>query len=156
MMSKLRELEELRSIVEDAKKKDKRVIFANGVFDIVHVGHVRYLREAKSFGDVLIVAMNSDASTRAIKGDDRPYNDEQKRIEILSEFVSVDHIILFDDPDVKRLLLELKPDVQAKGTDYTAETVPERDIVMSYGGSVMIAGDEKNHSSTEIIEDLRK
>jgi rfaE bifunctional protein nucleotidyltransferase chain/domain len=151
MNDKLKELDQLKSIVSELKRDNKKVIFANGVFDIIHVGHIRYLKEAKSFGDALVVAVNSDVSTKKIKGDSRPYTDEGERVEILSELSCVDYIILFDDPDVKRLLTELQPDVQAKGTDYTEETVPERDIVLSYGGEVMIAGDPKDHSSSEII-----
>lgn len=155
MKSKLRKLNELQTIVKTAKKCGKKVVFANGVFDILHVGHVRYLREARTFGDILIVAVNSDLSTKLIKGESRPFTSEGERIEILNELRCVDFIIIFDDKDVKRLLLELKPDIQVKGTDYTIDTVPEREIVIGYGGSVMIAGDEKTHSSTQIIEMIR-
>jgi rfaE bifunctional protein nucleotidyltransferase chain/domain len=155
MSDKLKNLTELKNIVDEAKRHNKNVIFANGIFDIIHVGHIRYLKEAKTLGDILIVAVNSDASAKKIKGEDRPYTNEKERLEILSEFTCIDYLILFDDTDVRRLLGELKPDVQAKGTDYTEDSVPERDVVLSYGGKVMITGDKKEHSSTEIIRELK-
>lgn len=155
MNNKLKGLDELKDIITGAKADGKKVIFANGVFDIIHVGHVRYLKEAKTFGDMLVVAVNSDVSTRKIKGEGRPYTSEDERVEILGELACVDYMVLFDDPDVRRLLMELKPNVQVKGTDYTKDNVPERDIVHSYGGEVMIAGDEKTHSSSEMISTLK-
>ncbi len=150
-VDKVISLEKLKIIVASEKAEGKKVIFANGVFDLLHVGHIRYLKGSKELGDVLIVAVNSDSSVRSFKGSDRPHTPEDERLEILSSLNMVDYIILFSEPDVKHLLLELKPDVQVKGTDYTEETVPERDVVLSYGGSVAIAGDPKNHSSTEMI-----
>ncbi len=154
MIDKLKDINELKAILIGAKELGKKIVFANGVFDILHVGHIRYLKEARSLGDMLIVAVNSDTSTNVIKGAGRPYTPESERIEILSELNCIDYLILFDDKEVRRLLRELKPDIQVKGTDYTAETVPERDTVLAYGGQVMIAGDEKRHSSTEIIDKL--
>lgn len=154
-MDKVFELGKLKEIVESEKAHGKRVIFANGVFDILHVGHIRYLKGAKALGDILVVAVNSDSSVKSYKGDDRPHTPEQERLEILSSLDMIDYIVLFSDPDVENLLLELKPHVQAKGTDYTEETVPEKDIVASYGGKVAIVGDPKDHSSTEMIDKVR-
>jgi len=154
-MNKVVELENLKKIVDSEKAEGKKVIFANGVFDILHVGHIRYLNGAKALGNVLVVAVNSDSSVKSYKGDDRPHTPEEERLEILSSLDMIDHIVLFSDPDVGKLLLELKPHVQAKGTDYTEDTVPEKDIVASYGGKVAIVGDPKDHSSTEMIDKVR-
>ncbi|MEK6709688.1 MAG: adenylyltransferase/cytidyltransferase family protein [Nitrospinota bacterium] len=150
LSAKLRTLEALRGETEGLKAQGKRVIFANGCFDILHVGHVRYLREARALGDVLVVAVNSDASARRLKGEGRPYTPEAERLEILASLEPVDYLLVFDEPDVSRLLLALKPHVHAKGTDYTAETVPERETVRGYGGEVAICGDPKDHSATAI------
>ena len=147
---KILSLEDLREAVERDKKAGRRVIFANGCFDILHAGHVRYLRGARSLGDVLIVAVNSDASALRLKGGGRPYTPLEERLEILSALEAVDYLTVFDEDDVSRLLLALKPHVQAKGTDYTIDTVPERETVRSYGGEVAICGDPKDHSSSEI------
>ncbi len=147
---KILSLEDLWGAVERDKKAGRRVIFANGCFDILHAGHVRYLRGARSLGDVLIVAVNSDASALRLKGEGRPYTPLEERLEILSALEAVDYLTVFDEDDVSRLLLALKPHVQAKGTDYTIDTVPERETVRSYGGEVAICGDPKDHSSTEI------
>ena len=142
--------ESLAEAVERDKKAGKRVIFTNGCFDILHAGHIRYLREARALGDVLILAVNSDASARRLKGEGRPYTSQDERLEILSALEAVDYLTLFDEDDVSALLIALKPHVHAKGTDYTAETVPERETVRSYGGEVAICGDPKDHSSTDI------
>jgi rfaE bifunctional protein nucleotidyltransferase chain/domain len=142
--------EDLAEAVERDKKAGKRVIFTNGCFDILHAGHIRYLREARALGDVLILAVNSDASARRLKGEGRPYTSQDERLEILSALEAVDYLTLFDEDDVSALLIALKPHVHAKGTDYTAETVPERETVRSYGGEVAICGDPKDHSSTDI------
>jgi len=147
---KLRSLEILMDEVARLKTDGKRIVLANGCFDILHVGHVRFLRAAKDHGDFLIVAVNSDASARRLKGEGRPYVPEKERLELLSCLDPVDRLILFDEADVSKLLLALRPHVHAKGTDYTAETVPERDTVRSYGGEVAICGDAKERSSTEI------
>jgi rfaE bifunctional protein nucleotidyltransferase chain/domain len=147
---KLRTLGELSAEVERQKAAGKRVIFANGCFDILHAGHIRYLREAKSLGDFLVVAVNDDASAKKLKGEGRPYTPEGERLEILSCLEPIDRLILFGEDTVSNLLLALRPHVHAKGTDYTAETVPERETVKSYGGEVAICGDPKDHSSTDI------
>lgn len=137
-----------------ARRGETEVVMANGVFDLFHVGHLRYLEAAAEVGDVLVVAVNSDASTRAYKGPDRPVIPEAERAEIVAGLACVDHVIVFDDPNVERLLETLKPDVHAKGTDYTEDTVPERAVVQGYGGRVAICGDPKDHSSTEIMARL--
>ncbi len=146
-MTKLTRLEELPKAL-----KGKKVVLANGCFDILHVGHLRYLKGARQLGDVLVVAINSDRSVRAIKDPGRPILDEGERVALVSALDCVDHVVLFDEPDVVRVLQVLKPAVHAKGTDYTEETVPERDIVTAYGGAVRITGDPKDHSTREIIE----
>ncbi len=130
----------------------KKVVLANGCFDILHVGHVRYLEHARTFGDILIVAINSDKSMRQIKDQGRPILTENERVLLVSALRSVDYVVLFDEPDVSRVIEILRPAVHAKGTDYTEETVPERHKVLAYCGEVRIAGDPKNHSTRDIIE----
>lgn len=152
---KLKSLNELRKITSDLRKKGKTIVFCNGCFEILHVGHIRYLKEAAKLGDKLILALNSDLSVKKIKGKNRPLTDQDERAEILSEFPFIDYIIIFDEPNVEKLLYELKPDIHAKGTDYTEETVPERDVVLSYGGKIAITGDPKDHSCTDIITKIR-
>src|SRR3989304_8361674 len=147
-MEKVKTLQELIEIVEDEKNKGKTIVFANGVFDILHVGHVRYLTEARERGDVLIVAVNDDDSVRRLKGNDRPLMSVEERMEILAALLCVDYLVKFSEPTVSNLLLALKPHIQAKGTDYTEDTVPEREVVRSYGGKVAIAGDPKDRSTT--------
>jgi rfaE bifunctional protein nucleotidyltransferase chain/domain len=144
----------LQTTIEELKRSGKKIIFANGCFDILHVGHIRYLQEAKTLGDVLVVAVNDDASMRALKGEGHPYMPEDERLEILAALRCIDYLTLFSENTVDNLLLQLKPDVQAKGTDYTKETVPERETVLSYGGEIAITGDKKTHSSSWIKSDL--
>jgi len=127
----------------------EKIILTNGCFDLLHVGHVRYLRAAKELGGRLIVAVNSDASTRALKGANRPRVPEGERAELLAALADVDAVTVFNAPDVRELVRLLCPDVHAKGTDYTAESVPERDVVLACGGRVEIVGDPKDHSTTE-------
>jgi rfaE bifunctional protein nucleotidyltransferase chain/domain len=129
----------------------EKVILTNGCFDLLHVGHVRYLRAAKSLGGKLVVAVNSDASARSLKGEGRPRVPEAERAEILAAFEDVDAVTVFDAPDVRDLIRLLRPDIHAKGTDYTAENVPERDVVIACGGRVEIVGDPKDHSTTELL-----
>jgi len=152
---KLKKLHELKKIVESKKSKNKTVVFCNGCFDILHVGHIRYLKEAASLGDILILALNSDKSANEIKGEGRPVTEHYERAEILAEFPFIDYIVIFDEHNVEKLLLELKPDIHAKGTDYSQNSVPEKDIVLSYGGRIAITGDPKNHSSTEIFSKIK-
>ena len=145
---------ELEDKVADARVRGQRIVFANGCFDVLHVGHVRYLEAARALGDLLIVAINSDEQARRLKGEGRPLMPQDQRAEIVSALAAVDFVTIFDEPTVAELLLALKPDIHAKGTDYTEDTVPERDVVRSYGGRVAIAGDPKDHSSTEMIEKI--
>ena len=144
----------LQDVIAAAKKDGQRIVFANGCFDVLHVGHVRYLEGAKALGDVLVVAVNSDEQVRKQKGEDRPLIPQDQRAEIVSALAAVDFVTIFDEPTVAELLLALKPDIHAKGTDYTEDTVPERDVVRSYGGRVAIAGDPKDHSSSEMFEQV--
>ncbi len=142
----------LQEAIAAAKNDGRRIVFANGCFDVLHVGHVRYLEAAKALGDLLIVAINSDAQARRLKGEGRPLMPQDQRAEIVSALAAVDFVTIFEEPTVTELLLALKPDIHAKGTDYTEDTVPERDVVRSYGGRVAIAGDPKDHSSSQMIE----
>lgn len=139
-------------LVRDAQQHGKKVVFTNGCFDLLHVGHVRYLEGARALGDILIVAINSDASVVCLKGRGRPLQRQEARAEILSSLACVDHVIIFDTPTVDALLRELRPDIQVKGTDYSIETVPERETVRAYGGKVAIAGDPKGHSTRDLID----
>jgi rfaE bifunctional protein nucleotidyltransferase chain/domain len=134
-----------------AKQAGEVITLANGCFDLLHVGHVRYLRAAKQLGGQLIVAINSDESVRALKGEGRPLMPAEERAEILSALTDVDAVVIFSEHDVRALIREVRPDIHAKGTDYTADTVPERDAVAECGGRVEIVGDPKDHSATEII-----
>ncbi|MEW6536080.1 MAG: adenylyltransferase/cytidyltransferase family protein [Candidatus Auribacterota bacterium] len=155
-MSKLKQLSTLKTVIQDAQKNGKTVVFTNGCYDILHVGHIRCLREAKSIGDILVVAVNSDQSMMNYKGRDSLYYPQEERLEILEAIEYIDYLYLFDELTVDQVLLELKPDIHAKGTDYTVETVPERATVLSYGGRIAIVGDEKNHSSSQIKQKIRK
>jgi D-glycero-beta-D-manno-heptose 1-phosphate adenylyltransferase len=141
----------LRRRVEEWRRAGERVTLANGNFDLLHVGHVRYLRGAKQLGGKLVVAINSDSSLRSLKGEQRPIMPEDERAEIVAALADVDAVVIFPELDVRALIREIRPDVQAKGTDYTVESVPERDAVSEYGGRVEIVGDPKDHSSSEII-----
>jgi D-glycero-beta-D-manno-heptose 1-phosphate adenylyltransferase len=134
-----------------------KIILTNGCFDLLHVGHVRYLRAAKQLGGKLIVAVNSDASTRTLKGEGRPRVPGNERVEILAALSDVDAVTLFDAPDVTELIRLLRPEIHAKGTDYTEENVPEREVVIACGGRVAIVGDPKDHSTTDLLKnDLLK
>ncbi len=141
----------LRARVAEWRRAGDSITLANGVFDVLHVGHVRYLRAAKALGGRLIVAVNADATVRALKGEGRPRMPAADRAEILAALEAVDAVVIFEEPDVRSLVRELRPDVHAKGTDYTAETVPERDVVEECGGRVAIVGDPKDHSTSEMI-----
>ena len=136
--------------------KGKKVVLANGCFDILHVGHLRYLKGARSLGDVLVVAVNSDKSMRSIKDPGRPLLPQGERIALVSALRCVDYLVLFDEPDVSRVIEVLRPAIHAKGTDYTEQSVPERDTVIGYGGEVRITGDPKDHSTRAIIDRILK
>lgn len=146
---KRRTLEELPALVAG-----KKTVLANGCFDILHVGHVRYLEGARALGDTLVVAINSDRSVRSLKGDGRPILNEQERVALVSALRCVDHVVVFDELDVKRVLDVLHPAIHAKGTDYTEGTVPEREQVLAYGGRVRITGDPKDHSTRDVIRKI--
>jgi len=141
----------VRERVGEWRRAGERIILTNGCFDVLHVGHVRYLRGAKALGGRVVVALNDDASVRALKGEGRPRMPAAERAEIIAAFSDVDAVVIFPEPDVRALLRELRPDVHAKGTDYTLETVPERDVVAEYGGRVAIVGDPKDHSTTDLL-----
>jgi rfaE bifunctional protein nucleotidyltransferase chain/domain len=143
--------EELKQRVAAWKQAGEAITLANGCFDLLHVGHVRYLHAAKQLGGRLIVAINSDESVRALKGKGRPLMPAEERAEILSALADVDAVVIFSEHDARALIREVRPDVHAKGTDYTADTVPERDAVAECGGRVEIVGDAKDHSATDII-----
>lgn len=142
---------QLRLRVEEWRHAGERVTLANGNFDLLHVGHVRYLRAAKALGGKLVVAINSDDSVRSLKGEGRPLMPAEERAEIIAALADVDAVVIFPELDVRAIIREIHPDIQAKGTDYTADSVPERDAVAEYGGRVEIVGDAKNHSTSEII-----
>jgi rfaE bifunctional protein nucleotidyltransferase chain/domain len=142
---------ELARCVREWRAAGEQIVLTNGCFDLIHVGHVRYLQAAKQLGGRLVVAVNSDLSARALKGPDRPRIPEQERAEILAALEDVDAVTIFDAPDVTDLIRLLRPDIHAKGTDYRAETVPERDVVIACGGRVEIVGDAKGHSTTELL-----
>jgi rfaE bifunctional protein nucleotidyltransferase chain/domain len=142
---------ELLPLIEDWRRSGHPVILANGCFDLLHVGHVRYLRGAKALGGKLVVAINADESVRVLKGTGRPLMPEQERAEILAALEDVDAVVIFPEPDVRALIREIRPNIHAKGTDYTVESVPEADVVREYGGRVEIVGDPKDHSTSEII-----
>jgi len=146
------ERDDLAAVVNAAKRKGSRIVLANGCFDVLHVGHIRYLEAAKALGDLLIVGVNSDEQTRRLKGEGRPLAPQDQRAQIVSALAAVDFVTIFHEPTVEQLLLALRPDIHAKGTDYTEDTVPERDVVRSFGGQLAIVGDPKNHSSSEIID----
>lgn len=149
-------LEEAKVRVAAARERGATVALANGVFDLFHVGHLRYLEGAKALADVLVVAVNSDVSTRANKGPDRPVIPEAERAEIVAGLACTDWVVLFDQKDVREVIQALRPDVQVKGTDYTPDTIPEAELVRSYGGTVAIAGDPKDHSTTALSRKLER
>jgi len=148
-------LEDLPRLRAEASARGRSVALANGVFDLFHVGHLRYLEGAKALADVLVVAVNSDASARRLgKGPGRPVVPEAERAEIVAALACVDHVVVFDARDVVPVIRALRPDVQVKGTDYTPETIPEAKEVQAYGGRVAVAGDPKDHSTTEMLARL--
>jgi rfaE bifunctional protein nucleotidyltransferase chain/domain len=143
---------DLISLVQVERAAGKTIILTNGCFDLIHAGHMRYLSGAKALGGVLIVGINSDRQVRNLKGHGRPYISETERAEIISSLRFVDAVTIFDEPTVDELIDAIRPDIHAKGTDYTTETVPEREQVLSYGGRIAIVGDPKDHSSTDLIK----
>ena len=146
---------DLVAAVRTDRLEGRTIAFANGCFDVLHVGHVRYLADAKAQADLLVVAINDDGSVSGLKGPGRPILSGADRAEMVAALESVDYVVLFSDPDVNRLLRLLKPDVHCKGTDYTPETVPERDTVLAYGGRIAIVGDPKDHSTRDLVARIR-
>ena len=153
-MNKVRSLDELKAILKS--RKDSRVVFANGCFDVLHVGHIRYLQEARALGDLLIVGLNSDDSVRRLKGTGRPVMNQDARAALLDALECVDYIVIFQDDTVDRLLVELRPHFHCKGSDYTPETVPEKETVRQYGGSTSITGGGKIQSTRWLFEEIRR
>src|SRR5262245_41764717 len=151
MTEKVLDLEAARAVAAAARAGGRRLVLANGCFDLLHVGHVRYLAAARALGDVLIVGLNSDASVRRVKGPGRPLVPAAERAEMLAALTAVDHVVVFEEDTADRLVALLQPAVHAKGTDYTLESVPERASVRAAGGQVAIAGDAKDHSTRDLI-----
>lgn len=147
---------EIVARVEEERSQGGKIILANGCFDIVHAGHIRYLAGAKDLGGFLVVGLNSDEQVTQLKGNGRPYINEHERAEIIASLRFVDAVTIFEEPTVNELIDAIRPDIHAKGTDYTTETVPERERVRSYGGQVAIVGDPKDHSSTDLIRAVRE
>jgi rfaE bifunctional protein nucleotidyltransferase chain/domain len=153
---KLTDLGALAAELSGPRAAGKTVVLTNGAFDLLHVGHVRYLRAAKQLGDILVVAINDDDSVRRLKGPQRPVFPLAERMELVAALEDVDFVVSFAEDDVRQVIGVLKPEVHAKGTDYTPETVPERDAVLGYGGRVEICGDPKDHSTSAVLDRLRK
>ena len=147
---------QLQSQVSRWRANGEKITLANGCFDLLHVGHIRYLHAAKQLGGKLVVAINSDDSVRRLKGDGRPLMPAEERAEILAALSDVDAVVIFSEPDVRALVREIRPDIHAKGTDYTADSVPERDVVIECGGRVAIVGDPKDHSATGFIRRMEQ
>ena len=154
--SKIVKRGELKALREEARRQGRRVVLANGCFDTLHVGHVRYLAGAKKEGNLLVVGVNSDASVSRLKGPGRPILNQQARAKLVAAIEDVDYVVLFPEPNVESLLEELRPDVHTKGTDYTPETVPERAVAKRLGIDVAIVGDPKDHSTRAFLERIRK
>lgn len=146
----------LLDVLAEERAAGKSIAFANGCFDVLHVGHIRYLQDAARVADVLVVGVNGDASVRKLKGEGRPVMPEDERAEIISAIRGVTYVTIFHEESPSRLLQMLRPDFQCKGTDYTADSVPEADIVKAYGGKVVIVGDPKDHSTTEMLRRMKR
>lgn len=155
-MGELIERENLQTLLKTLRAQGKKIVTTNGCFDILHIGHVRYLKKAKSFGDVLIIAMNSDVSTRLIKGPTRPINNENDRAEILNSLYFVDYVVMFDETSPEKLLVEISPDVHTKGADYTLDTLPEAKAIMEAGGRIEFIDFVEGKSTTSILDKLSK
>ena len=146
--------DELVTLVRAERSVGRTIVLANGCFDILHAGHIRYLTAAKELGDVLVVGINSDEQARRLKGEGRPYATEEERAEVIAALRAVDLVTIFNEPTVEELIRAIRPDIHAKGTDYTTDNVPERNVVIECGGRVMIVGDPKDHSSTKLFSKL--
>jgi D-glycero-beta-D-manno-heptose 1-phosphate adenylyltransferase len=148
--------EQLRKLVQEWRRKGEKITLTNGCFDVLHVGHIRYLQGAKNLGGRVVVAINADETVRALKGEGRPRISQDERAEVIAALEAVDAVVIFSEADVREIVRAIRPDVHAKGTDYTAETVPERDVVIECGGRVEIVGDPKDHSSSELLRRWKK
>jgi D-glycero-beta-D-manno-heptose 1-phosphate adenylyltransferase len=146
----------LRDVLEEHRRQRRRIVLANGVFDLLHVGHVRYLHAARAEGDILVVGINSDSSARARKGEGRPVTTERARAAVVAALAAVDYVVIFDELDVNDLIREIRPHVHAKGTDYAVDTVPERDLANQFGIRIAICGDRKDHSTRDILDRVRR
>ena len=155
-MNKLKTLPQLKKIVAAARRKGESVVLGNGCFDLIHLGHIRYLRDSRRKGDLLIVALNSDSSVRRLKGRGRPILDQKERAEILASFSFVDFLTIFRELNVQKILYALKPDIHVKGSDYTPDTVPEKDAVRAVGGRVAIAGGPKVRATRDVIRQIAR
>lgn len=155
-MKKVFHRDELTRRVADWRAEGHRIVLANGCFDVLHVGHVRYLRGAKELGGKLVVGVNSDETVRALKGEGRPRMPAAERAELVAALADVDAVVVFPEPDVRALVREIHPDIHAKGTDYTADSVPERDSVLECGGRVAIVGDPKDHSTSDLLRQWKE
>jgi len=153
---KIKNLSELKNIISKLKKEGKKIVFTNGCFDILHIGHIRCLKEAKKHGDILVVGLNSDSSVRRLKGENRPYIEEKERAEIISSLEMVDYVIIFDEDTPLKIIKELKPDVIVKGGDYKEKDVVGGDFVKRYGGKVVIAPLVKGRSTSLLVEKIKK
>ena len=153
-MDKYHPLDRLAGIIRTERSRGRSIVLTNGCFDLIHVGHIRYLEEAKAQGDILVAALNSDASVRRLKGEGRPILPESERAEILAAFSCVDFVTIFKEDTVEQVLLTLKPDVHAKGSDYTTDTVPEKETVRAYGGRIAITGGPKVKNTSELIRQI--
>jgi D-glycero-beta-D-manno-heptose 1-phosphate adenylyltransferase len=153
-LGKIQSLGEIKKAIQALRAAGRKTVFANGCFDLLHVGHIRYLQKARALGDMLVLGINSDASVAVLKGKGRPLQPEAERAEILAALDCVDYVLVFDALTVDGILRELQPDIHAKGTDYTGKSVPERNTVLSYGGQVAIAGDPKDHSTRDLIQTI--
>ena len=156
MNNKIKNISELDSIIQNYREANKKIVFTNGCFDLLHVGHIRYLYKAKEFGSILVVALNSDKSVQNLKGDNRPIISEEKRAELLAALEMIDYITIFDDLTCKNILKLLKPDIYVKGGDYTRETLPEWPVVAEYGGQVKLVKEIKGQSTTSLINKINK
>jgi rfaE bifunctional protein nucleotidyltransferase chain/domain len=154
--SKIVKRTRLQQLLAGHKQRGEKIVFTNGCFDTLHVGHVRYLEGAKREGEVLVVGINADSSVCALKGPGRPILDEKARAELVGALRCVDYVVLFSEPNVESLLRDLRPNVHAKGTDYSVETVPEREVAARLGIRVAIVGDPKDHSTRGLLESIRK
>lgn len=158
MKNKIISYDELLRLVEKERKNNKKIVWTNGCFDILHAGHVRYLKQAKEQGDILILGLNSDSSVRKLKGEGRPFQNQDDRAEILSEFPFIDYIMIFDEPNVEKYLKTLKPDVYVKGGDYSIDNIDqnERKIIESYGGKIVLINVGKDSHTSEIIKQMKQ